>query len=77
MRWALYGATGQWRDLVVEESGLWLLRRRENCRSLYGGVLPLKLPLTGDHYGNTELLLKIACTKRADVSSGGNYSRWE
>ena len=65
----LYGVTGQWRDLVVEESGYGFFVG-DKTTSLYGGFLPLS-EVNGDHYGNTNYV-------ENRVSSGlmyqwGNY----
>jgi len=48
----LYSATWQWRDLVIENSGLSFFTG-EKTSVLYGGELPLAASY-GDHYGNTE-----------------------
>ena len=48
----LYSVTWQWRDLVIENSGLSFFVG-EKTSALYGGDLPLAASY-GDHYGNTE-----------------------
>jgi len=48
----LYSVTWQWRDLVIENSGLSFFVG-EKTSTLYGGDLPLAASYS-DHYGNTE-----------------------